>query len=144
MLSSNTEWTEENFEPIPARYVRIVVHSNNQNNWASLWETEFYGQLIISGNEDNNVKPDDFELEQNYPNPFNPSTKISWQSPVGSWQTLKVFDILGNEVATLVNEYKEPGRYEVEFDASDLASGVYIYRLQADGYLNTRKMILLR
>ncbi|GMU95622.1 discoidin domain-containing protein [Ignavibacterium album] len=148
ILSSNTEWTEENFEPIPARYVRIVVHSNNQNNWASLWETEFYGQLIVSGNEDNNKIPNNFALEQNYPNPFNPVTKIRYTIP-GNVEarrdvSLRVYDILGNEVATLVDEYKEPGIYEVEFDASDLASGVYIYRLQADGYLNTRKMILLR
>ncbi len=57
-------------------------------------------------------------LHQNYPNPFNPSTKISWQSPVGSWQTLKVYDVLGNEVATLVNEYRNAGSYEVEFNAS--------------------------
>lgn len=148
ILSSNTEWTEENFEPIPARYVRIVVHSNNQNNWASLWETEFYGQLIVSGNEDNNIIPSNFALEQNYPNPFNPVTKIRYTIP-GNVEarrgvSLRVYDILGNEVATLVDEYKEPGIYEVEFDAADLASGVYIYRLQADGYLNTRKMILLR
>ncbi len=144
ILSSNTEWTEENFEPVPARYIRIIVHSNNQNDWASLWETEFYGQLIVSGNENNNVKPTDFSLEQNFPNPFNPSTKIIWQSPVGSHQTIKVFDILGNEIATLVDEYKEPGRYEVEFDASNLSSGIYIYRLQTEGYISTRKMILLR
>lgn len=148
ILSSNTEWTEENFEPISARYVRIVVHSNNQNNWASLWETEFYGQLIVSGNEDNNKIPNNFALEQNYPNPFNPVTKIRYTIP-GNVEarrgvSLRVYDILGNEVATLVDEYKEPGIYEVEFDASDLASGVYIYRLQADRYLNTRKMILLR
>ncbi|AFH50172.1 Peptidase S8/S53 subtilisin kexin sedolisin [Ignavibacterium album JCM 16511] len=143
--SQLAEWTEETFEPIQARYVRILVHSNNQNNWASLWETEFYGQLIISNNDDNHKKlPTEFLLEQNYPNPFNPTTKISWQSPVGSWQTLKVFDILGNEVATLVDEYKEAGRYEVEFDASNLSSGVYIYRLQADAFVSTRKMILLR
>lgn len=154
ILSSNTEWTEENFEPIPARYVRIVVHSNNQNNWASLWETEFYGQLMVSNDDGIKEIPNDFVLEQNYPNPFNPSTKIRYSIPAsslnpfskgeGTLVSLKVFDILGNEVATLVDEYKEPGRYEVEFDASELASGVYIYRLQADGYLNTRKMILLR
>ncbi|MBI5661133.1 MAG: T9SS type A sorting domain-containing protein [Ignavibacterium album] len=88
--------------------------------------------------------PNEFALYQNYPNPFNPSTKISWQSPVGSWQTLKVFDILGNEVATLVDEFKEPGIYEVEFDASNLTSGVYVYRLKTEGFIITRKMVLLR
>ncbi|MCC6253620.1 MAG: T9SS type A sorting domain-containing protein, partial [Ignavibacteriaceae bacterium] len=86
----------------------------------------------------------EFKLEQNYPNPFNPSTKISWQSPVSSHQTLKVYDVLGNEVATLVNEYKTAGSYEVEFNASSLSSGVYFYRLQAGSFVQTRKMILIK
>ncbi|MBS4035336.1 MAG: S8 family peptidase [Ignavibacterium sp.] len=86
----------------------------------------------------------DYNLSQNYPNPFNPATKISWQSPVGSWQVLKVFDVLGKEVAILVNEYKPAGRYEVEFDASRLSSGVYLYRLQAGEQSFTRKMTLVK
>ncbi len=95
--------------------------------------------------------PGAFELEQNYPNPFNPSTKISWQSPVGGWQTLKVYDILGTEVATLVNEYKPAGSYDLEFNASNLQSGVYFYRIQATpnggqagSLAQTKKMILLK
>ena len=96
--------------------------------------------------------PLEFSLYQNYPNPFNPSTKISWQSPIGSRQTLKVYDVLGNEVATLVDEYREAGSYEVEFSArggqavgsSQLASGVYYYQLRAGDFIQTRKMILIR
>ncbi len=92
--------------------------------------------------------PEQFELQQNYPNPFNPSTKISWQSPVGSHQVLKVFDVLGNEVATLVDEYREAGRYEVEFQSAvgnrQLASGIYYYRLQAGSFVETKKMILIK
>ena len=92
--------------------------------------------------------PTKFSLEQNYPNPFNPSTKISWQSPVCSWQTLKVYDILGNEVTTLVNEYRNAGSYEVEFKSSvgslQLASGVYYYQLKAGEYIETKKMILIK
>ncbi len=87
---------------------------------------------------------DNYYLGQNYPNPFNPSTKISWQSPVNSWQTLKLFDILGREVATLVDEFRSAGKYEAEFNSSSLASGVYIYRLQAGDYVNSKKMILLK
>ena len=100
------------------------------------------------------LPPSEFTLFQNYPNPFNPSTKISWQLPVGSWQTLKVYDVLGNEVATLVDEYKPAGIYEIEFNASVLASGVYFYQLlvsalqskdgKADNYIETKKMILLK
>ena len=92
-----------------------------------------------------------YKLEQNYPNPFNPSTKISWQSPVSSWQTLKIYDVLGNEIATLVNEEKEAGSYEVEFNAEKLSSGVYFYQLKvfpANGgvgsFVQTRKMILTK
>jgi len=103
-----------------------------------------YALLNPTSIEDNNVSVNEFSLEQNYPNPFNPSTKISWQSPEGIWQTLKVYDILGNEVATLVNEYKPTGSYEVEFDASRLSSGVYFYQLRTGEYVQTKKMILLR
>jgi len=85
-----------------------------------------------------------FKLTQNYPNPFNPTTKISWQSPAASWQTLKVYDVLGNEVRVLVNEFREAGNYEINFDASNLPSGVYIYKLQAGEFIQTRKMTLLK
>jgi hypothetical protein len=87
---------------------------------------------------------DEFRLNQNFPNPFNPSTKISWQSPVGSHQTLKVYDVLGNEVATLVNEYRNAGSYEFDFNTSSLSSGIYFYRLSAGSYTQTKKMTLLK
>ncbi len=90
------------------------------------------------------LSPAKFSLEQNYPNPFNPLTKISWRSPVDSWQTLKVFDVLGNEVATLSNQEKPAGNYEVEFDASELSSGVYYYQLRAGDFIQNKKMIVLK
>lgn len=85
-----------------------------------------------------------FDLFQNYPNPFNPSTKISWQSRVAGHQTLKIYNILGTEVATLVDEYKPAGSYEVDFDASNLSSGVYLYKLQSGGNIITKKMTLIK
>lgn len=88
--------------------------------------------------------PENFALEQNYPNPFNPVTKIKWQSPVSGWQTLKVFDMIGNEIATLVNEYKTAGKYEVDFDGNKLASGVYLYKLITGNFVSTKKMILIK
>lgn len=91
-----------------------------------------------------NIQPTSFELSQNYPNPFNPSTKISWQSPISSHQTLKIYDVLGNEVATLLNEVKPAGIYEVEMNAANLSSGVYYYKLQAGSFVETKKMLLLR
>lgn len=99
--------------------------------------------LIISGVEDEG-KVKDFSLSQNYPNPFNPSTKISWQASVSGHQSIKVYDILGNEIATLIDEYKPAGSYEVEFDGSDLRSGVYFYQLRIEGYSFVRKMLLLK
>jgi hypothetical protein len=98
----------------------------------------------IVGVQDEETLPTEFALEQNYPNPFNPSTKISWQSPIGSQQTLKIYDVLGNQVATLVDEYKPAGKYEFEFLASALPSGVYFYQLKADEYTAVKKMILLK
>jgi hypothetical protein len=88
--------------------------------------------------------PQEIVLYQNYPNPFNPSTKISWQTSEGSWQSLKIYDMLGNEVVKLVDEFKPAGIYEVNFDASKLSSGLYFYTFTAGGYSKTKKMLLLK
>jgi hypothetical protein len=81
---------------------------------------------------------------QNYPNPFNPSTKISWQSPIAGHQTLKVYDVLGNEVAILIDEYRNAGSYDVDFNASEIPSGVYFYQLKSGSFVQTRKMLVLK
>ena len=92
-----------------------------------------------------NTFPNSFVLSQNYPNPFNPSTKIEFVIPKSSFVNLKVYDVLGREVAILVNEEKQPGIYEVNFDASGFSSGVYFYRLRAgSNYSITQKMVLLK
>jgi hypothetical protein len=119
--------------------------SSNKLHQGSKWYIDylFFGPLSDVEDEQTDI-PNTFYLNQNYPNPFNPSTKISWQSPLGSWQTLKVFDVLGNEVATLVDEYKPARRYEVEFNAAALPSGVYFYQLKAGNYIETKKMILIK
>lgn len=88
--------------------------------------------------------PVGFSLQQNYPNPFNPSTVISWQSPVSGHQILKVFDVLGNEVATLVDGLKDAGYYETEFNASELPSGLYFYQLRSNSFSITKKMMLIK
>lgn len=85
-----------------------------------------------------------FYLFQNYPNPFNPKTNIEFRIANSGFVSLKVYDVLGNEIATLVNEEKPAGKYEVEFDAESLTSGIYFYKLQAGDYNQTRKMILLK
>ncbi len=107
----------------------------------------FRQQLSATDVDDNSNIVSEFKLNQNYPNPFNPGTRISWQVPAGSHQTLKVYDILGNEVATLVDEYRDEGSYEVEFNAGQtpgLSSGVYFYKLQAGNYVQVKKMILMK
>jgi len=87
-------------------------------------------------------------LSQNYPNPFNPTTKIKYQIPELSFVTLKVYDVLGSEIITLVNEEKPVGSYEVEFSAIggaiDLSSGIYFYRIKAGDFIQTKKMTLIK
>ena len=92
------------------------------------------------------ITPKNYGLDQNYPNPFNPTTIISWQSPESGRQAIKVYDILGNEVATLIDENKPAGSYKVEFNPGrlGLSSGVYIYKLISNDFVSTKKMIMLK
>ena len=90
------------------------------------------------------IQPTGFELFQNYPNPFNPRTTISWQLAVDSYVQLKIYNINGEEVATLLSAFLHSGFHSVEWDASDVASGVYLYRLEAGGYVETKKMVLMK
>ena len=111
--------------------------------------------IITTGVEDGNSSVKEFSLEQNYPNPFNPSTTIRYTIPdviairqlpekQSQFVSLKVYDVLGNEVATLIDEYKPAGNYEVEFSANGLTSGIYFYKLQAGNYSETKKMLLMK
>jgi photosystem II stability/assembly factor-like uncharacterized protein len=88
--------------------------------------------------------PEKFNLSQNYPNPFNPSTSISYSIPSSSLVSIKVYDVIGNEVATLVNEIKSAGNYEANYNAEGLTSGIYFYRIQAADFVETKKMILVK
>jgi hypothetical protein len=94
--------------------------------------------------ENNDESIQTFQLFQNYPNPFNPGTTISYQLPVSSYVTIKVFDLLGREIKTLVNEEKPSGTYKIDFDAKSLASGIYYYRITVGDYSQTKKMIYLK
>ncbi len=117
-------------------------------------EVYLYYESSTTAVDNSNLLPSEFSLEQNYPNPFNPTTTIKYQIAKNKLQinsndqfqnvTLKIYDILGNEVATLVNENQAPGVYEVNFNAAAFSSGVYFYSIQAGDFVQTKKMILLR
>jgi hypothetical protein len=98
----------------------------------------------LTGVEDLPQPPGEFRLEQNFPNPFNPATTISFEIPTASPVKLTIVDVLGREVETLVDETKQPGHYDVQFNANRLASGVYLYRIQAGSYALTRRLCLIR
>lgn len=101
-------------------------------------------QNFIRRNFKGEIVLPDYNLAQNFPNPFNPSTKIRYQIPIAGIVTLKIYDILGREVATLVNEEKNASKYEVNFNASALSSGVYIYKIQAESFFSSKKMLLIK
>lgn len=120
-------------------------HNLNRTLFYRLKQIDFDGTVNYSNVvEVEFALPIVFTLEQNYPNPFNPKTVISYQLPVAGFVNLKVFDILGNEVATLVDEHRPAGKYEVDFNAEKLASGIYFYRLQAGEFVQIKKMLMLK
>jgi len=145
--------------------VNIDLPSNSSHTFLPVWNNVTSSQLVILEDIGNNgtiddtlrinniitgtgdgfiLLPDKYSLEQNYPNPFNPSTLIKYDIKKDGFVSLKVYNILGKEVASIVNEVKRAGRYEVEFNGSNLGSGIYYYRLQAGEFSETRKMLLLK
>ncbi|GIK59451.1 MAG: T9SS type A sorting domain-containing protein [Ignavibacteriota bacterium] len=105
------------------------------------------GAIVVRnpvGVNDDETIVNQFKLEQNFPNPFNPSTIINYSVPVTAFVTLKVYDILGNEIAVLVNETKQAADYQINFNASELKSGIYFYQLRAGSLVETQKMTLIR
>jgi hypothetical protein len=107
-------------------------------------ETINYNDLTTTGVGNENSLPKEFSLQQNYPNPFNPSTSIKFTIPESGFTTLKVYNILGNEVTTLISEELTQGSFSVKFDASELPSGVYLYTLTSNNFNETKKMLLLK
>ncbi len=122
----------------PSRVVNPVWQFNVRHNGV-------YGDNnIVNINQTSSETPEEFLLRQNFPNPFNPVTVIGYKLPAAGFVKLTVFDVLGNEVASLVNERQSAGTYEINFDGSGLSSGVYFYKLTAYGISETRKMTLLK
>jgi hypothetical protein len=148
MFGGGFDWTIQKV-PVPAGRHLLTwsfrTFSSTPVNSAWLDNVLFPGNVVVTslGNAKVDI-PRVFALDQNYPNPFNPTTVIRYQLPVASHVELKVYDILGREVTTLVNEQKPAGYYTVQFNAAGLASGVYFYRMKAGDFLETRKLTLIR
>jgi hypothetical protein len=146
------QWTKIGFKQgngsstIPHQYSFIDKSSKQNGNYAyRLKQIDYNGTNTYSREVETIIDvPLAYSLNQNYPNPFNPSTTINYEIPVSNKITIKVYNILGDEVTTLVNEQKDAGRYQVIFNASRYTSGVYFYRVQAGNFVQTKKMILLK
>jgi hypothetical protein len=130
-----------------ARYLKIMLDKRAITTLGfSLIEIEVYG-IKKSGtnvNEDISDKPKNYFLSQNYPNPFNPSTTIEYSIPERSFVNIEIYNILGSNIQTLVNDYKNPGFYKVTFNGINLASGIYYYQIKTDRFIKTSKMILMK
>jgi hypothetical protein len=124
-------FTDENL-PVGSRFSYRLKQIDNDGRFKYSKELEV------------DITPDNFHLSQNFPNPFNPNTVISYQLPVKAQVTLKVYDIIGNEVTTLVNEEKDAGSYNIDFNASELSSGVYFYTIQAGTFNKVLKMTFIK
>jgi hypothetical protein len=124
--------------------ISVRTEDKNAGSFRRLPDAAWFTVSLTAVKEFATDLPQTFGLDQNYPNPFNPTTIISFQVPVVSEVKLIVYDPLGREVAVLVNEHKGPGRYQVQFDASGLASGVYFYRLISASFVQARKMVVVR
>lgn len=119
------------------------VRTNNDGG-VSPWSEAYHFIVYLTDVEEEKQLPTEFALLQNYPNPFNPTTTITYHLPKASKVELKVHDIIGNEIATLVNQEKPAGRYNIEFDGSDISSGVYLYKIKTDEFIAVKKFILIK
>jgi hypothetical protein len=137
--------------PSTSWYCLMKISNASDSTIFDISDTTFTIDMFPSVEDSSGLFASEFALLQNFPNPFNPSTVISYQLPVSGIVTLKVYDILGNEIATLVNEEKQPGTYEVEFDVTshsgevrNLSSGIYFYQLRSGNFIQTKKMVLMK
>ena len=151
---TNTTWTQQTFDisPYANGSTNLKVRfrlTSDAGVQADGWYVDDiniskYCVSAITGIGINNGLPVNFSLEQNYPNPFNPATVIKYQLPKSSFVKLKVYDLLGKEVASLINSQVEAGYHQAEFNGSNLSSGLYIYKLETDGFTDVKKMILVK
>ncbi|MDR3628093.1 MAG: T9SS type A sorting domain-containing protein, partial [Ignavibacteriaceae bacterium] len=122
-----------------------LIELNNYMFYAFSYSySQTYTKTDVSGVNKNDMEAQNFAINQNYPNPFNPCTVIEYQVPVNGNVTVKVYDILGKEISTLVNGFKNKGKYTISFNGTSLTSGIYICKIQAGNYSKSIKMILMK
>jgi hypothetical protein len=137
--ANNTALTDTNVNALGVNGTNLFAGTGAGGVWRRP-----LAELLVSVQTPSEGTPSGFVLSQNYPNPFNPTTIITYQTPVAGSVRLVVYDMLGREVTVLVNDNKDPGVYEVKFNASNLSSGVYLYRMQSGTFTETRKFLLVR
>jgi hypothetical protein len=126
-------------------YIRGILDYTNGNYKLEPRKDDDFGAITVTGvYREENSHPMAYQLSQNYPNPFNPSTIIEYSLPIGGQVSLKIYNILGQQVESLVNMDQNAGSYTVQFNASRLATGVYFYELQAGSYRAVKKMLLVK
>lgn len=162
-VNSGSFWSGVTYYPLSTvnenQEYKFFIENDSQNGWennisnrsftipshdTTISWVYFDNQPVVTDVEDELKPVSDFALFQNFPNPFNPSTKISWHSPISGFQTLKIYDVLGNELSTLVEEFKSAGDYEINFTTSELSSGIYFFRLTTELGTKSIKSILLK
>ena len=129
--------------PEEADSVRIIIKDNDGTKIGVL-ASEALEKMTTGMHFKKNINPIDMMLEQNYPNPFNPKTVISWQLPVGSYVDLSIYNIMGQKVYTLVSENQKAGNHKIEWNASGISSGIYLYRIKAGDFVQTKRMLLIK
>jgi len=142
-LTNNPAASQFPFLSVSGQVVHVVWQDSRDGNFEIYYKRDPTGN-VVGINSISNEIPKEFSLSQNYPNPFNPNTLISYDLPAADYVSLKIFDLLGKEVVTLVNEKQNAGSYSVNFNGSNLSSGMYYYKLESGNFTDTKKMILIK
>jgi hypothetical protein len=142
--TASNQWASISYKILPSGKIKIFIPGGASGTHLPGLYAIQPDPCTITSVGNNSEVPNQYLLKQNYPNPFNPTTKISYNIPKSGLVTLKIYDLLGREVVTLVNEVKNPGNYVIDFDGSSLSSGAYFYRMEAKDFSDTKKMLLIK
>ena len=145
-LTNNASSSNVSSIAVSGTYLHTIFRDTRNGNTEICYK-QYKGSVYASPFGESQIDPElpkSYSLSQNYPNPFNPVTKISFDVPKQSFVMLKIYDLMGREVKTLVNEMKSPGYYSIDFNGTEISSGVYFYRLQSGEFTDIKRMTLLK